>query len=308
MQKKILFLLVAAAAVLAACNNNQYKKSRSGLLYKIYSDGKNPVAKKGQVIKLQFRQKLKDSVLQETYTSVPGYALVDSVGPVYNAAELFPLLRKGDSLVVVLLGDSIQKKFGLPPYMKKSDKIMLHFKVLDIFPSTELATADRAAEFAKQKDKQAKAFEDYMANKKNGLQRTAGGVYVDVKDPGNGPQVENGKLISIKYTGKLIPSEKQFETNMDGSNPPIEYVIMPEAQMIRGWNEALLLFKKGGKGTLYIPSDMAYGDQQGPGGLPYQPLLFDIEVVDVKDAPKGGPQNQPFIPERNPTDTSHRDH
>lgn len=304
MQKKILFLLVAAAAVLAACNNNQYKKSRSGLLYKIYSDGKGPVAKRGQVIKLQFRQKLKDSVLQETYTSVPGYALVDSIGPVYNAAELFPLLRKGDSLVVVLLGDSINKKFGLPPYMKKEDKIMLHFKVVDIFPSTELATADRAAEFGKQKDKQAKAFEDYMANKKNGLQRTPGGVYVDVQTPGDGPQVQNGKLISVKYTGKLIPSEKQFESNMDGSNPPIEYVIGPEAQMIRGWNEGLLLFKKGGKGILYIPSEMAYGDQQGPGGLPHQPMLFNIEIVDVKDAPKGGAQ-QPFMPQPNPADTSH---
>jgi FKBP-type peptidyl-prolyl cis-trans isomerase FkpA len=308
MQKTILFFLVAAA-VLAGCSDNQYKKSRSGLLYKIYSDGKGPVAQRNQVIKLHFRQKLKDSVLQETYTSVPGYALVDSVGPVYNAAELFPLLRKGDSLVVVLLGDSINKKFGLPPFMKKEDKIMLHFKVLDIFPTTEAATADRTAEFNKQKDRQAKAFADYMA-KKPGLQKTPGGVFVDVKSAGDGPQVENGKLISVKYTGKLIPSEKQFESNMDGSNPPIEYVISPDAQMIKGWNEGLLFFKKGGKGTLYIPYELAYGEQQGPGGLPFQPLMFDIEIVDVKDAPKGGPGQQPFMPERMPNsaDTSHRDH
>jgi FKBP-type peptidyl-prolyl cis-trans isomerase FkpA len=304
MQKTILFLLFAAA-MLAGCSNNQYKKSKSGLLYKIYSDGKGPLAQRGQVIKLQFRQKLKDSVLQETYSSVPGYAMVDSVGPVYNAAELFPLLRKGDSLVVVLLGDSINKKFGLPPFMKKEDKIMLHFKVLDIFPTAEAATADRTAEFNKQKDKQSKTFTDYMARKGTGLQKTPGGVYVEIKSPGDGPQVENGKLISVKYTGKLIPSEKVFESNMDGANPPIEYVISPDAQMIRGWNEALLLFKKGGKGVLYIPSEMAYGDQQGPGGLPFQPLMFDIEIVDVKDAPKGAGQ-QPFIPERMPnnTDTS----
>lgn len=309
MQKTILFFLVAAA-VLAGCSNNQYKKSKSGLLYKIYSDEKGPVAQRGQVIKLQFRQKLKDSVLQETYTSVPGYALVDSVGPVYNAAELFPLLRKGDSLVVVLLGDSINKKFGLPPFMKKEDKIMLHFKVLDIFPNTEAATADRTAEFNKQKDKQSKAFTDYMASRMNGLQKTPGGAYVDVKSPGDGPQVETGKLISVKYTGKLIPSGKEFESNMDGTNPPIEFVI-GTGSMIRAWDEALLFFKKGGKGTIYSPSDLAYGDQQGPGGLPFQPMMFDIEIVDVKDAPKGGPQpGQQFMPERmpNPADTSHRDH
>jgi FKBP-type peptidyl-prolyl cis-trans isomerase FkpA len=197
----------------------------------------------------------------------------------------------------------------LPPYMKKEDKITLHFKVIDIFPSTEAATADRAVEFGKQKDKQSKAFTDFMANKTNGLQKTAGGAYVDVKSVGDGPQVENGKLISVKYTGKLIPSGKIFESNMDGTNPPIEFVI-GTGGMIRGWDEGLLLFKKGGKGTLYVPSELAYGDQQGPGGLPHQPMYFDIEIVDVKDAPKGQPGQQPFIPERLPnnTDTSHKDH
>lgn len=299
MQKRIAFLIVAIA-MLAACNNTQYKKSRSGLLYKIYSDEKGPVARKGQVIKLQFKQMLKDSVLQETYSSVPGYAMVDSVGPVYNAAELFPLLRKGDSLVVVLLGDSINKKFGLPPYMKKEDKITLHFKVLDIFASTDAATADRTAEFNKQKDKQSQAFEAYMANKKANTQKTAGGCYVEIQSPGEGPAVENGKLVSVKYTGKLIPSEKEFESNMNGANPPIEFVL-GTGGVIRGWEEGLLLFKKGGKGILYVPSDMAYGDQQGPGGLPFQPLKFDIEIVDVKDAPKGMPQ----APQFNPADTSH---
>lgn len=308
MQKTILFFLFAAA-VLAGCSNNQYKKSKSGLLYKIYSDEKGPIAKRGQVIKLHFRQKLKDSVLQETYTSVPGYAMVDSIGPMYNAAELFPLLRKGDSLVVVLLGDSINKKFGLPPFMKKEDKIMLHFKVLDIFPTTEAATADRTAEFNKQKDKQAKAFTDYMAKRSAGLQKTPGGTYVDIKSVGDGVQVENGKLISVKYTGKLMPSEKVFESNMDGATPPLEFVI-GTASMIRAFDEGLLLFKKGGKGTLYVPSEMAYGEQQGPGGLPFQPMIFDIEILDVKEAPKGQPGQQPFIPERlpNSADTSHRDH
>jgi FKBP-type peptidyl-prolyl cis-trans isomerase FkpA len=301
MQKRILFLLMAAV-MLASCSSN-YKKTKSGLLYKIFSDGKGPVAKRGQVIKLNFKQTLRDSVLQETYTSVPGYALVDSVGPVYNAAELFPQLRKGDSLIVVLLGDSIIKKFGPQAGIKKEDKVKLHFKVVDVFASTEAATADRAAEFSKQKDRQVKAFEDYMAKHQNGVQKTAAGCYVQVKEPGTGAQVEVGKLIAVKYTGKLIPSEKQFESNMDGKNPPYEFIV-GTGSVIKGWEDGLVMFKEGGKGTLYIPYDLAYGEQQGPGGLPYQPLMFDIEVVSVKDAPKGMPQGQPFIPERLPTDTS----
>ena len=304
MQKRILFLFVAAAAMLASCSNTNYKKTKSGLLYKIYSDGKGPVAKRGQVIKLQFTQKLKDSVLQETYTTIPGYALVDTVGPVYNAAELFTMLRKGDSLVVVMLGDSINKKFGLPPYMKKEDKITLHFKVVDLFTSTDAATTDRTNEYNKYRDKQSRMFETYMANQKN-TQKTPSGIYVEVKDPGTGPAVVPGKLVSVKYTGKLIPSGKIFESNMDGNAPTVDFVV-GEGRVIKGWEEGLQAFKKGGKGILYIPSELAYADQPGPGGTPFQPLMFDVEVVDVKDAPKGMPQQgQPFIPERLPADTSH---
>jgi FKBP-type peptidyl-prolyl cis-trans isomerase FkpA len=279
MQKRMLFLIVAAA-LLASCGGD-YKKSKSGLIYKIYSDGKGPTAKKDQIIKMHMVQKYKDSVLGETYTTVPNYSRVDSLGPVYHFAELFPMLRKGDSMVVVLLGDSIQKKFGLPQFMKKEDKIMLHFKVLDIFPDVQTATADRTAEFSKQKSKQEQAFAKYVAGKQN-LQKTAKGNYVAVQSPGDGPAVENGKMVSIRYTGKLIPSEKVFESNV------YDFVV-GQGQAIAGWDDALLLFKKGGKGVLYIPADQAYGDQQGPGGMPFQPLMFDIEVVDVRDAPKDGP-------------------
>lgn len=303
MQKRMLFLVVAAG-LLASCSDN-YKKTASGLVYKVESEGKGPVAKKGQILKFHFKQKVRDSLLQETYGGVPAYAMVDSVGPVYNAAEVFPLVKKGDSVVVVMLGDSINKKFGLPPFMKKEDKITLTLKVIDIFDNPDAATADRVKEYNKQKDVQVKAFEAYMADKKGKMQKTPLGSYIDMTTAGDGPEVDSGKLVSLRYRGKLIPSGKVFETNMDaGGQPPIEFVV-GDGRVIRGWEEGLTFFKKGGKGTIYIPAELAYGEQPGPGGQPHQPLMFDIEILDVKDAPKQQPQ-EPFIPQRNPADTSHK--
>lgn len=301
--QKLLFLFVAAA-MFASCSDN-YKKTSSGLLYKIKSDGKGQPAKVGQILKFNFTQKVRDSLIQETYGGVPAYAMVDSVGPVYNAAELFTQFRKGDSAVIVLLGDSINKKFGLPPYIKKEDKITLTFKIIDVFPDAQAATADRAKEFEKQKTVSAKAFETYMAKKSSGMQKTPLGSYIDIKTPGDGPAADSGKLVSIKYRGKLIPSEKQFETNMDGNAPPIDFVV-GTGRVIRGWEEALPYFKKGGKGTIYIPAELAYGDQPGPGGQPHQALIFDIEIVDVKDAPKEMQDPLQGMPPRQPADTSHK--
>jgi FKBP-type peptidyl-prolyl cis-trans isomerase len=53
---------------------------------------------------------------------------------------------------------------------------------------------------------------------------------------------------------------------------------------IAGWDDGLRLFKKGGKGRLYIPSSMAYGKQGAPPRIkPNENLIFDVEIVDVTD-------------------------
>jgi FKBP-type peptidyl-prolyl cis-trans isomerase FkpA len=56
---------------------------------------------------------------------------------------------------------------------------------------------------------------------------------------------------------------------------------------IQGMLEGIVAFKKGSKGKMFIPSSMAYGPQgMAPAIKPNENLIFDIEVVEVKDLPK----------------------
>ena len=291
-------LLVCAVAVAAvSCTNQEYKKTKSGLLYKIISDKKGEPAKKGQFLKANVLQKLRDSVLYSSYASMPVYLPVDSPRPVYSPIEVFSMLRKGDSAVVVELADTLQRKFGgqLPPFIKKKDKIVINFKVLDIFPNEEALMADKELETKKEHDKESKAIEDYLAQNKINAQKTAKGTYVVITDPGTGAAADSNKQVSVRYTGKLFPSGKQFESNMTGPADPFKLVI-GKHQAIEGWDDALRLFKKGGKGTLYIPAYLAYDQRPGPGNKPFENLIFDIEVVDVTDAPAAPPAPAPHAP------------
>jgi FKBP-type peptidyl-prolyl cis-trans isomerase FkpA len=289
-------LFMGVALLAASCTNSQFKKTKSGLLYKIYSDGKGPVAKKGEFLKANVIEKIRDSVLYTSYGSVPAYIPVDSPRPTYNPTEIFSLLRKGDSAVVVIMADTLLRRSNgqLPPFIKKKDKIIISFKVTDLFASQDLVMADRQKELDKQKDKEIKQVQDYLAAHNIQAQKTDLGTFYVVKDPGNGPQVDSGKQVAIRYTGKNMADDKVFESNMNGpGNEPFKVVIGAH-QVIPGWDDALRKFKKGGKGTLYIPAYLAYNEQAMPGHKPFENLAFDIEVVDVTDAP--APSATPGMP------------
>src|SRR6185437_1457767 len=286
----LLWLGLALAAV--SCTNTGFKKTKSGLLYKIYSDGKGAVAKKGNFLKLNFVQKVRDSVISTTEGSLPAYVPVDSSGPIYSPIEIFPMLRQGDSAVVVMLVDTLIRKYGssqLPPFLKKKDKIVFGFKVLDLYASEDLLKQDRDREMAKQKDREISEVQTYLSKNNIQAQKTDKGTFYVVQSEGSGPQVDSGKEVSVRYTGKLMPSGKIFESNMTGpGNAPLKFVV-GTGRIIPGWDDALRKVKQGGKGTLYVPAYMAYDQQRGPGGKSFENLIFEIQVDSVTDAPKVAP-------------------
>jgi FKBP-type peptidyl-prolyl cis-trans isomerase FkpA len=305
--KKINSLLFAILGILflVACDNHGLKKTKSGLLYKIISDGKNPVVKRGQFIKLSFSQKVsgvKDSVLFSSDSSLPAYVPIDSVQPnSYSPVEIFALLRKGDSAVVIQLADSIQKKSGqpLPPFIHKKDKIILTMRVVDVFDNEVLVKKDREGILESFHAKEIKQVENYLQTNNIQATKTDKGTFVQIRNPGEGALIDSGKQVSVIYTGKLFPSGKQFETNDEEGKQPIKFVIGRHS-IIPGWEDGIRLLKKGATATLYIPAFLAYDQQPGPGRTPNENLIFDVKIVDVTDAPpenelpmRPGAQNRP---------------
>lgn len=329
--KTVNFLLftIAFVALTVSCNKASYRKTKTDLLYKIIPSGsKDSTAKTGNWIKLHYIQRLNnDSVLGSTYGKMPIYQQVmPDPNMKYNPAEIFPLLKKGDSAVVVIFVDSlISKKLAdanqLPPYLKRGDRLTLSFKVVDVFRNDSLYKADAQAEYVKDQPrqekerkqqmaemqkkmmdervkglreaeqsgeaaKQRKAMEDYLAAKHIAAQKTGSGVYVIVKEPGTGAQAQNGKYVTVKYSGRILRTDSTFESNV---YPSLE---LGTASVITGWDEGLLLFKEGGKGTLYIPGYMGYGKEVRPGSPfgPNEALIFDVELLKVSDLPEPPPQ------------------
>jgi FKBP-type peptidyl-prolyl cis-trans isomerase FkpA len=285
----ILLSLVLLFAIGGCSKGGGFKKTKSGLLYKIISDGKGPIAKKGEFLKVNYTQKVRDSILSTSVGSLPTYAPVDSVGAVYNPAEIFNKLRKGDSAVIVMLADSLMKRSGgqLPPFIHQKDKLTLTLKVVDIFKSEEELRKDQQAMLEGRKTSEIKELEKYLKDKGIKTEKTEKGVFVEIMEKGTGPKVDTGKAVHVKYMGKTLTG-KVFDSNLDNEfgHPDPYTLIIGKHGAIEGWDDGLRLFNKGGKGRLYIPSMLAYGANP-PQGAPFKPfesLIFDVEVTDVTDA------------------------
>ena len=72
-----------------------------------------------------------------------------------------------------------------------------------------------------------------------------------------------------------------FDSSYDGGQPFSFQIGL--RQVIEGWEQGLLGMKVGGKRTIFIPSELGYGDR-GAGDLipPNANLVFDVEIIDVQ--------------------------
>ncbi len=97
---------------------------------------------------------------------------------------------------------------------------------------------------------------------------------------GDGVEALAGKLVTVHYTGRLTDGTK-FDSSVD-RNQPFRFML-GVGQVIKGWDDGVQGMKVGGKRTLIIPSNMAYGER-GAGAVipPNATLEFDVELISVE--------------------------
>lgn len=86
--------------------------------------------------------------------------------------------------------------------------------------------------------------------------------------------------VSVHYSGWTTDG-KLFDSSVTRGQP----ATFPLDQVIKGWAEGVQLMLEGEKRRFWIPAALAYGENPG-GGRPGGVLVFDIELISIKAAPK----------------------
>jgi FKBP-type peptidyl-prolyl cis-trans isomerase FkpA len=274
----------------------------SGLEYKMVKKGKGArKAKEGDHAEMFIHVFLDDSVIfdsRKMYNPTKPVP-VTITNPKANGdlMEGFMLLAEGDTALFRVPVDSMVKA-GAPamPGMKQGQNQKMRYEVQVVTIRTEEEDKKYNEEMgARQVGVDDKLLQDFF--KKKGIKptKTASGLYYTVEKEGTGAKAEAGKTLKVNYTGKLLEGET-FDSNTDPAfkHPEPFSVVIGKGQVIKGWDEGMVLFNKGTKATLYIPSGLAYGSQDRSPHIPANSILvFEVEILDIADAPKAPAQVDP---------------
>ena len=93
------------------------------------------------------------------------------------------------------------------------------------------------------------------------------------------PKAED--TVEVHYTGWTTDG-KMFDSSVNrGATAKF-----PLNRVIKGWTEGLQLMVTGEKRRFWIPGNLAYGDKPMRPGAPSGTLVFDVELISIKAAPK----------------------
>ena len=140
-------------------------------------------------------------------------------------------------------------------------------------------------EFEALKAKNAEESAAWLAEveKMEGVQKTESGLLYRIDRMGDGKQAtKDSDIVKVNYEGK-VRSGKVFDSSYERG----EAIEFPLDGVIKGWTEGMKLIKTGGQITLWIPSELAYGDRQRSEDIgPNCALEFKVELLEVKPQAK----------------------
>jgi FKBP-type peptidyl-prolyl cis-trans isomerase len=147
----------------------------------------------------------------------------------------------------------------------------------------ETVMRDREREFGRRmaeaaKTNLVKAAEFAKANAaKPGIVTRPSGLQYEVIREGTGPSPKPGDTVVAHYRGTHVDGSE-----FDGTDPQGEPATFPLRGVVPGWQEALPLMKTGGRWRIFLPPQLAYGEEGSPPVIePNELLIFEIELVRI---------------------------
>ncbi len=257
-----------------------FSKTKTGLYYKIYKTSNDTVTPRtGNYLTFDMlyhgKSHGKDSIFLNTFKQNPPNPVKFFLPPPDFKGDLnegLVMLSKGDSGVFIVKADSLfYKTFKMkkrPAGIDSNEYFFFHIHLLG-FKTIEKMIFDEDASIKK-----------YLEDNKINAKPNTLGLYVIETKAGTGTKIDSGCHVRLNYKILRLDGYEIFSSYDRPQPVKFEYGIPTDT---RGFQLGVSTLRKGSKALFIVPSALAFGSK-GSGSIiePYQPILYDVDVLDVK--------------------------
>ncbi|HCM77703.1 MAG TPA: peptidylprolyl isomerase [Cytophagales bacterium] len=297
---KISNFLIGVLLVSAACSSNT-KETPKGYKYTMLKEGEGEKGNVGDYLLINMMIKdANDSVWNDTRAQkFPMILPIGESNPADEGIEeIFPLLKKGDSILFKMPAKTLFEKQGgrVPSNVDSTSTFTFLLGVKEIMNEEQVRTLEQEIMqklTSEQMSKDLNIIDSYLAANNIEAKTTESGLRYQFTKVGKGNNAAAGNQVSIHYAGYLMDGtlfDSSIESVARANNAfmegrPYEPLTLEagSGQVISGWEEAILLMNKGSKMRVWIPSPLAYGPRQRSAVIKENSILvFDMEMIDIK--------------------------
>ena len=278
-------------------NQIEARSASQGIYYQIENEGQGNPPQAGDYVKIRYTGKLLDG---KVFDQSREEAIVFQLGrrQVISGWEIgIPLFKKGGKGTLYLPAETAYGKRGAGKAVPPNAALIFELEledILDIDAYDRYMEAQEAKEraaferrMAEQSEADKKLINQYVKSNKLKARQTASGLSYVITKKGKGKNTAQvGDIIEVQYEGFLLNGDSFDQSE---SSKPYRFTL-GKGKVIKGWDEGLQYFKKGGEGWLLVPSKLAYGPrpiiEEGVNIPAHSVLVFKIKVVALEAATK----------------------
>ncbi len=297
MKNQFALIILICTMITMSCQESATGKKKaaiSGYEYEVFKAGTGDKIEVGDHVYFQMDIMDDKGELLRTYRNQKVAPSVKVAGAEEITRKLNPVidvishLTVGDSAIIAIPTDSIP---GLSPEYSEIEYFNYAIIVLESLDETaykariteqQAALQAEMAAIKARKPEVVALVEQTIKDYNNGnlnVQETPTGLQYYIHELGTGDMPVNNGTLTMQYYGALTESAEEFDNSFDrGRGIPFK---VGTGGMIAGWDEAALLLPIGTKASLFIPSELGYGERgSAPVIGPNADLYFYVEAED----------------------------
>ena len=312
----VIVIIVAVTILVFRSKYPGYSKTKTGLYYHLYSTGKDTVkAKVGDWVSFDVRYSRHASWQTKFFRTVTSFGkakirtdsvLFDSKKAIRKPLflQLMPsdfkgdmlegirMMSAGDSASFIVNADSLFKKTfrmpQVPPFIDSTDVVYCNIFMVSVDSPKKMQQME------------VQDINKFVTEKNIKVSPSSTGVYYIEQTAGKGMKIDSGKWVTVNFKESTISGKLIFSSAERGKPMVFEY---GKRFGTRGFDEGVGKMLKGGKATFLVPSSMAYGEtgNSRSGILPFAPVVYDVEIVDVQTMSEEGMKMQKYLKEHHIT-------